>query len=161
VKSGTSSRFWFFNGFMLWGAGLGWLIVTSLGQFQETALHRGPGVVHYEDWSEKVPESQYKRHNYAMAEMMLGLGLLLWFIVAKVAKNETAKAKAKEEYLEAQIQASTAYHRAFALALDDVSRERAASAAQLSAEFRDAQKNQELMSSIYYAASKAANGDAQ
>ena len=114
--------------------------------------------MHYEDWSEE-PESQYKRHNYTMAGMMLGLGLLFWFMFAKATKIETAKAKANEEYLEAQIQASAAYHRAFASALDDVSRERAASAAQLSAEFRDAQKNQELMSGIYYAASRAAKGE--
>ena len=115
--------------------------------------------MHYEDWSEEKPESQYKRHNYAMAGMMLGLGLLFWFMFAKATKIETAKAKANEEYVEAQIQAHAAYHRAFVRALDDVSRERAASAAQLSAEFCDAQKNQEVKWHIHYAASKAAKGE--
>ena len=99
---------------MLAGAVLGWLIVSSAWRLLDTANHEGPGVVHYEDWSEEKPESQYKRHNYAMAGMMLGLGLLFWFMFAKATKIETAKAKANEEYLEAQIQAhASAYHRAF------------------------------------------------
>ena len=75
---------WLFNSSMLWGAVLGWLIVSSAMHLLDTATHKGPGVVHYGDgkrspeWSEKVPESQYKRHNYVMNGGMLALGLFLW-----------------------------------------------------------------------------------
>lgn len=82
---------------MIWGAILGWLIVTSACHLLDTARHKGPGVVHYGDgerspeWSEKVSESQFKRHNYAMGGMMLLVGLGLWFYVARAARDEAAK----------------------------------------------------------------------
>ena len=80
---------WLFNSSMLWGAVLGWLIVSSTMHLLDTARHKGPGIVHYglgersPEWSEKVPESQYKRHNYIMFGVTLGIGLLLWFVVAR------------------------------------------------------------------------------
>jgi hypothetical protein len=84
---------WLFNGFMMWGAVLGWIIVASTTRLIDTASHRGPGVVHYGDGeraperSEIVSESTYKRHNYAMSGVMLGLGLYLWVVVARAAKK--------------------------------------------------------------------------
>ena len=88
---------WLFNSHMLWGAILGWLIVSSAVHLLDIARHKGPGVVHYGDGergperSEKVPESEYKRHNYVMFGLMLSLGLGLWFIVARGARDEAAK----------------------------------------------------------------------
>lgn len=87
---------WLFNGFMLWGAVLGWLIVSSAVNIIDTARHNGSGVVHYSDgehspeWSEKVSESQYKRHNYLISGIMLSLGVFLWVTVARTARNQTA-----------------------------------------------------------------------
>lgn len=98
---------WLFNSHMLWGAVLGLLIVSSAVHLLDTARHKGPGVVHYGDgersseWSEKVSESQYKRHNYVMSGMMLCLGLVVWFVVARAARDEAAKDQAKDYRLEA------------------------------------------------------------
>ena len=86
---------WLFNGFMIWGAVLGWLIVSSTFRLIDTAWHNGPGVAHYGDgdrspvWSERVSESTYKRHNYAMSGMMLGLGVFLWVVVARTARDRS------------------------------------------------------------------------
>jgi hypothetical protein len=76
---------WLFNSSMLWGAVLGWLIVSSTMHLLDTARHKGPGIVYYvgPEWSEKVPESQYKRHNYVMFGVTLSIGLMLWFVVAR------------------------------------------------------------------------------
>jgi hypothetical protein len=38
-----------------------------------------------------VTESQYKRHQYAAGVMMLSLGLIVWVVVARVARDEAAK----------------------------------------------------------------------
>jgi len=79
---------------MLWGAVLGWLIASSAVRLLDTARHKGPGVVHYGDGersaerSEKVAESKYKRHNYAMSGMMLTVGLVLWVVVAQTARDK-------------------------------------------------------------------------
>jgi len=86
---------WIFNGFMIWGAVLGWLIVSSGVRLIDTAAHRGSGVVHYGDgersseWSERVSENTYKRHNYVMSGMMLGLGIYLWVVVARTARKRS------------------------------------------------------------------------
>jgi len=80
---------WLFNSSMLWGAVLGWFIITSTMHLLDTARYNRPGIVHYgvgersPEWSEKVPESQYKRHNYVMFGMTLSIGLTLWFVVAR------------------------------------------------------------------------------
>ena len=87
---------------MLWGAVSGWLIVSSALRLLDTARHTGPGVVHYGDGersperSERVAESQYKRHNYVMSGMMLSLGLFLWVVVARTARNEITTAPAND-----------------------------------------------------------------
>ena len=152
---------------MLLGAGLGWLIATSALHIRDTTRHKGPGVVEYGDGersperSEEVSENQYKRHNYVMAGMMLWLGLLGWFMVAKTARDNTAKAESKEAYLEAQIRRATAYHRAFASAIDEATRERATAEARLSTEFQDAREDEERASRVFYVASKAAKGDTE
>jgi hypothetical protein len=94
VRRHSRTMKWLFNSFMLWGAVLRWLIVSSAFHLLDTARHKGPGVVHYGDgerspeWSEKVAESQYKRHNYVMSGMMLSLGFFLWVTVARTARNE-------------------------------------------------------------------------
>lgn len=163
----SDSPLWFFNSLMLWGAGLGWIIGLFAAGLQDTIRHKGPGVVHYGDgerspeWSEEVSESQYKRHAYVSNGFMLGLGLMFWFIVAKSARDNAAKAEAKEAYLDTQIRRATAYHQAFASALDDAIRKRAAAEAQLSSEFQDAREDEQLASRIYYATAKAAKGDSE
>ncbi len=84
---------WLFNGLMIWGAVLGWLVVSSAERLIDTARHKGPGVVHYGDgdrspeWSETVSESTYKRHNYVESGMMLSLGISLWVLVAHGARK--------------------------------------------------------------------------
>jgi len=76
---------------------LGWIIVSSALRLIDTSRHSGSGVMHYGDgersseWSETVPESQYKRHNYVMSAMMLGLGLFLWGVVARTAQRDSTK----------------------------------------------------------------------
>ncbi len=166
MKKGTASWTWAFNGLMLWGAGIGLLFWLSLVGLQETIRHKGPGIVHHGDgergpeWSERVSESQYKRHNYAKSGMMLAIGLVLWYFVAKSARDATVKAQAKEEYLEAQIRALSSYSHAFACAMDDVMRERGAAAARSSAAYQDAKAAQDLLATAYYTACKEAKGDA-
>ena len=58
---------WLFNSSMLWGAVLGWLIVSSTMHLLDTARHKGSGIVHYSlgerspEWSEKIPEPTCRR----------------------------------------------------------------------------------------------------
>ena len=93
---------WLFNSSMIWGAVLGWLIVSSTIHLLDTARHTGPGVVHHGDgerspeWSEEVPESQYKRHNYVTSGTMLSIGLFLWVVVAHA--DASRKKRGKEPY---------------------------------------------------------------
>ncbi len=152
---------WLLNSFMLCGAVLGWLIVSSAMQLLTTAGHKGPGVVHFVDSesSEEVSESQYKLHNYITGSMMLSIGLVIWFAIAKVAKNEAAKSEAKEVYLEAQIRKATTYHRAFSSAVDEATRKRAYAEVELSSEFQDACDDLERAWQIYCATYKATKGD--
>ena len=83
---------------MLWGAVLGWHIVSSTIQLVHTARHKGPGIVHYGDGEhsperpERVAEQDYKRHNYVMSGLMLSLGLGLWFVVARGAREQRRSA---------------------------------------------------------------------
>lgn len=170
MKSGSQlsrfrSPFWIFNGLMLWGAAVGFLILIASGGLLDTIRHKGPGVVHHGDgehgpeWSEEVSESEYKQENYLKNVMMLALGLCLWYCVAKFARMEATKAKANAEYLESRIRTATSYHRAFASAINADTREHAAGEALLSKEFQDAQKDEELAWLTYSAAAKAAKGD--
>jgi plasmid stabilization system protein ParE len=163
----SDSPLWFFNGLMLWGAGLGFIIGLFAVNIRDTIHHKGPGVVHHGDgerspeWSEEVDEWQYKRVNYVQSGFMLALGLMFWFFVAKSARDNTAKAEAYKAYLEAQIRRAAAYHHAFASAVDDDVRDRATADARSSDEFREAREDEELASRIFYAACKAAKGDAE
>lgn len=93
------------NNLMLTGAVLGLIITHSVVGLVNTVYHKGPGFVDYGsggygEWGglggndsnsepdvEKVPESEYKQHEYRMNGMLLGLGLLLWFWVADYAKE--------------------------------------------------------------------------
>jgi hypothetical protein len=163
---------WLFNRWMLWGAGLSFIIGSLVVSLVNTANHHGPGIRHYggdqpgtdgaissPEFDAEVSESQYKRETFGENGLMLGITVLVWCVVAQKARNETARAKAKEDYLEAQIKAATTYHRVFASAIDETSRKRAATEAQLSAEFQDAEKAKELMWNAYYAAAKDAKGD--
>jgi hypothetical protein len=163
----SDSTLWFFNGLMLWGAGLGFIIGLSASNIRDTILHKGSGVVHYGDgdrsteWSKEVSESEYKHNNYVTSGFMLGLGLLFWGAVAKSARDNTTKAEAKAAYLETQIRRATAYHQAFASAIDDATRKRAAAEAQLSYELRDAREGEELASCVYYATAEATKGNSE
>ncbi len=88
---------WIFNSYMIWGAVLGWLITSSVVRLLDTESHKGSGVVHYGDgerspeWSERVSEREYKRHNDVMGGMMLLLGCGLWYYVARAGRDEATK----------------------------------------------------------------------
>ncbi|HZF01344.1 MAG TPA: hypothetical protein VE344_05545 [Methylomirabilota bacterium] len=119
---------WILNSLMLWGAGLGFIIGLSMMYLVETANHKGSGILPGQEDengkyypAEKVSEDQYKRANFPDYGIMLGIGVLLWVWVATKKRNEVAEAKAKEDYLKAQIKASSAFHRAFASAIDETS----------------------------------------
>lgn len=82
---------WLLNWQMLWGAVLGWMILAGLEMVGEGASHRGPGYVWYEHSgsSEKVPEAQYRRHQYAGGFGLVFVGVTLWCVLARgVAKEE-------------------------------------------------------------------------
>ena len=86
---------------MIWGAVFGAMIVGSLFKIQETARHKGSGIVHYGDgerspeYLERVSEEKYKRHNYTMAGVMLILGGTGWYYIARHARG--AKNLRREE----------------------------------------------------------------
>ena len=82
---------------MIWGAVLGFFIFSGLGTIRDTWHHRGAGYVTYEqpERTEKVSESQYKRHQYVMGGLLLALGFFLWIVVARSARDK--KEKTEEE----------------------------------------------------------------
>jgi len=84
---------WIFNPLMIWGAVLGFLIFSGIGLIQDTWRHHGPGHVWYEqpDRMEKVPENQYKRHEYVSGGLLLAVGLGLWIVIANGAKKGNKK----------------------------------------------------------------------
>jgi hypothetical protein len=172
VLNGVTNSGWLFNRWMLLGAVIGFFIGFSVDGLVNTANHRGPGFVSYggagdsegrypdtPEFSAKVSESQYKREYFVNYGIMLGIGVFAWAWVAMKIRNEIAEAKAKADYLEAQIKTSAAFHRAFVSAVDETSRERAAAEAQLSAEYQDAKKTELHMWSVHNLASKNAKGD--
>jgi hypothetical protein len=73
----------YFDPKMLWRAGLGWMILASIGQLQDTWRHGGSGTVSYEDSGERVDEQQFKRHNYPTGGFGLLLGLGGWVLVVR------------------------------------------------------------------------------
>lgn len=88
---------WLFNSTMIYSAVLGWLMLASLGHFLETFQYRWAEPVNYGDGqqsaesSERVAESQYKRHHYTRAGIGFGLAVFLWVLVARAAHNESVK----------------------------------------------------------------------
>ena len=72
---------------MLWGAGLGWVIASGVGQIREAIEHEGSGRVDYEYTSDMVDEHQYKRHNVVMGIFAIGLGAVFWVLILKTATN--------------------------------------------------------------------------
>ena len=85
------------------GAVLGLIISHSVVRLVDTTHHKGPGFVDYgsEDYGnvdvEKVSESEYKRHEYTTHGMLLGIGVLFWFLIADYAKGITKQEKEKAE----------------------------------------------------------------
>ena len=131
---------WVFNTWVLWGALFGCVIIHGVTTIQDARQHHGPGRVWYEDESsEYVPEAEYKRHECGMGIMMLSLGLLFWIQWARIARDDSAKAKADLEGLRAYADWLNAYRNALTDALDAATRERAVAAANSSAEVLDAQ----------------------
>ena len=106
-----------------------------------------------------MAESQYKRHEYATGGTMLALGVFLWIVVARVAKNDAAKAAAREDYLNARIEALAAYERAFSAALDRTSYEEAANQAMMSPGYKSAKSTEDAKRSAYSVASKATEAE--
>ena len=84
-----------FNPLMIWGAVLGFLIFSGLGMIRDAWNHRGAGAVTYEqpDRTVRVSEIEYKRHEYTMGGLMLALGLSLWVVLAKNAKDVSKQVK--------------------------------------------------------------------
>ena len=123
---------WFFNSLMLRGAGLGVFIGIFVEGIRDGSL------------------------NYVESGFMIGVGLMFWFIVAKSARDNTAKAEAYKAYLQAQIRRAHVYHSAFASAIDGDVESIARAEALLSDEVREANEDLELASRIFYAASRAA-----
>lgn len=91
---------WIFNPLMIWGAVLSFFIVGGYLQIERGWRHQGPGVACSEIGDHKVSEEQFKRNAYVGGVLMLGLGLSLWFIVAKGAKNDDAKRESEKETIE-------------------------------------------------------------
>ena len=152
---------------MLWGAGLGWLIGFSVAHLLETFHHTGPGVVHYGDgerspeWSERVPEHQYKRHNYVEGGVLLATGLFLWFIVAKGARDAAAEQATNLSYLEASRDALFAYHDALRSVMTKHSDifKRATAAAENDPAYRQAKAEADKAYRTYSRAQKTLRGD--
>ncbi|HEY5040909.1 MAG TPA: hypothetical protein VIK53_02800 [Verrucomicrobiae bacterium] len=164
VLVARTNSLWLFNRWMLWGGGLCFIIGLSVVNLVDAANHHGPGFALYgddnhDDRYTKISESQYKREKFMNYGIVLGIGVFVWIVIAMKARDEAAKTKAKEDYLEAQIKAAEAFHRAFVSSIDETSRKRAAAEAQLSDEFQEAKKAKELMWNIYYAAAKDVSGD--
>jgi hypothetical protein len=136
---------WFFNRLMLWGAGLGFLTATFLAEMRALGVFEG-----------KAPDGSIGWEGYAF---LFGMILFAWFHVAKYSGLDTAKAKAKEKHLEAEIRREAAYQHAFAAAIDGDMRARAREEALLSDEFREASEDASLAYRIYAAACKAAEGE--
>jgi hypothetical protein len=84
---------WIFNPLMIWGAVLGFLIFGGVGQIRDACHHQGTGYVTYEqpERTVAVSENQYKRHEYTMGALMLGIGLVVWVVLAKNAKDAREK----------------------------------------------------------------------
>jgi len=82
---------WIFNPLMIWGAILGFVIFGAVGKIQDTWRHSGEGYINYEepDRTVKTAESEYKRHEYIGAGIMLALGLFLWMTVAKGSRKDS------------------------------------------------------------------------
>lgn len=84
---------WLLNSTMIWGAILGWFIVTCVSGLVRTANHKGPVWVTYGDGErgpevrEKVSESQYKWHYYETNGLLLVLAVSLWCIVARAERE--------------------------------------------------------------------------
>lgn len=74
---------WIFNHEMMWGAVLGFLIFGAIGTIREAWQHRGSGYIQYDEDVVKVPESEYKRHEYESGVFMLALGVWIWIIAAR------------------------------------------------------------------------------
>ena len=119
MKSAKPTRFWIFNGLMLSGALLFFLIWGSVDYLQHAIRHKGPGVLDYgasefggPQGLQKVSEEQFKRFYYSRDGMGLALGLFLWFMIAKRARNKAAKSEEKINYLNARMRVSTTYQHA-------------------------------------------------
>jgi hypothetical protein len=68
----------------------------------ETSHHKGPGYVDLagedsEPDVEKVSEGQYKRHEYNLHGLLLGFGVMFWFMVAGYAKDKYKMEMEKHE----------------------------------------------------------------
>jgi hypothetical protein len=100
---------------MFAGAVFGLIISHSVVSLVNTSHHKGSGFVDYgsggygeygglagddsdsEPDVEKVSESEYKQHEYTMNGMLLGFGVLFWFLVADYAKGLNKLEKEKSE----------------------------------------------------------------
>lgn len=124
---------WIFNPWMLWGAGLGFVILPALGR-----------VIDARD-----------RREFGEGVFMLALGVWVWVVVAKHAR----KADAKADYLSAQVKTLTAYQHAFALAVGRPLYEEVASKAELSPAYQSAKATEQVALIAYAAASRATEAD--
>ncbi|MES2598554.1 MAG: hypothetical protein V4662_24680 [Verrucomicrobiota bacterium] len=77
------------NPLMLWGAALGICIYVGVTKIQEASNHRGPVSVDFDEGGERrLTEAEYKQYKRGNAEMMIGLALFFWIIVAKYSQKK-------------------------------------------------------------------------
>ncbi len=101
VLLGRTNSLWIFNRWMLWGAGLGFIIGLSVVNLVDTANHKGSGIVRYggggdpeglhpdvPEFYAEVSEDQYKRKEFLENGIMLGIAVLAWVAVAAKARDE-------------------------------------------------------------------------
>ena len=83
---------WVLNRFMLLGAGLGIAIYFLTSDIVRVLHHKGPGYVTYggeetDEYTEKVSETEYKRHHFFYDGFLLVLTVLVWIEAARRAAS--------------------------------------------------------------------------
>jgi hypothetical protein len=79
---------WVLNRFMLLGAGLGIVMFFLVSDIVRVVRHKGPGYVTYggedtDEYTEKVSETEYKRHHLVYDGLLLVFSVLAWIEGAK------------------------------------------------------------------------------
>lgn len=144
---------------MLWGAVLGYFIVGGYLQIERGWWHQGPGVVSYETGDRKVSEEQFKRDHYGGGGLLFGLGLMLWFFIAKKTENDEAERGAGNDYLNARIETQNIYCASLAKVMGASTYQAAAAEAMKDPAYQATKATEETKRLVHYVASKDAKGE--